>query len=108
MKPGGLQMVTPRQPLPSRFRSPSPSVHGMATLPSRKDMIICRSEGDFCLNFSNFSSCLISLFWTRLHFLISAYTERDPVAADAKGVRPHPCTPRGTTLLTRVCFIWAP
>lgn len=40
-------------------------------------MIICRSEGDFCLSFSNFSSCLISLFWTRLHFLISACTEKE-------------------------------
>lgn len=49
----------------------------MATLPSRKDTIICRSEGDFCLSFSSFSSCLISLFWTRLHFLISAYTEKE-------------------------------
>lgn len=39
---------------------------------SRKDTIICLSKGDFCLIFSSFSSCLISLFRTRLNFLISA------------------------------------
>lgn len=37
-----------------------------------EDTIICLSEGDFCLSFSNFSSCLISLFRIYLHFLISA------------------------------------
>lgn len=58
-------------------------------------MIICRSEGDFCLSFSSFSSCLISLFWTRLHFLISAYTEneRETFPRDVKGARPHPAHP---------------
>lgn len=56
---------------------PFSTLCGTATLPSRKDTIICRSEGDFCLNFSSFSSCLISLFWTRLHFLISACTEKE-------------------------------
>lgn len=40
--------------------------------PPGKDTIIRLSEGDFCLNFSSFSSCLISFFWTCLNFLISA------------------------------------
>lgn len=40
--------------------------------PPGKDTIICRSEGDFCLSFSSFSSCFISFFWTCLNFLISA------------------------------------
>lgn len=82
---GGTPFTAPAQwiQVPNPFRA----LCGSATLPTRrKDTIICRSDGDFCLSFSSFSSCLISLFWTRLHFLISAYIEkRGSFPRDPKG-----------------------
>lgn len=68
-------------------------------------MIICRSEGDFCLSFSSFSSCLISLFWTRLHFLISAYTENERHFLGMPGGPGPTLHTLRCIQLTRVCFI---
>lgn len=90
-----------------RIPKPSSALRGVATLPSGKDTIICRSEGDFCLNLSSFSSCLISLFWTRLHFLISAYTEKRAVSSGSQGRQASPLHTLRCPQLTRVCFIWA-
>lgn len=62
-----------RAPVTNGHPGPQPK----AQLQGRKDTIICLSEGDVCLNFSSFSSCLISLFRACLHFLISAYRKKE-------------------------------
>lgn len=88
--------VRPR-PRPEDAQQPQPQRPG-------KDTIVCLSEGDFCLSFSSFSSCLISFFWTRLNFLISAYKREEGCFLDVRGPRPA----RQGPPLTRVCLMWAP